>query len=61
MRRKSMALGLLVLIGFMALMVVLTVVYSTVDTLMGAPVARMTTLFCLFAVVTVSLMAWRKK
>ena len=61
MRRTSMALGLLALIGFMALMVVLTVVYSTVDTLLGAPVARMTTLFCLFAVVTVALMAWRKK
>lgn len=61
MRRKSMALGLLVLIGFMALMVVLTVVYSTVDTLLGASVARMTTLFCLFATLTAALMAWRKK
>ena len=61
MRRKSMALGLLVLIGFMALMVVLTVVYSTVDTLLGAPVARMTTLFCLFATLTAALMASRKK
>lgn len=61
MRRKSMALGLLVLIGFMALMVVLTVVYSTVDTLLGAPVARMTTIFCLFAALTTAFMAWRGK
>ena len=61
MRRKSMALDLLALIGFMALMVVLTVVYSTTETLLGAPIARMTTLFCLFATLTAALMAWRKK
>ena len=61
MRRKSMALGLLALIGFMALMVVLTVVYSTTETLFGAPVARMTTIFCFFAALTAAFMAWRGK
>lgn len=61
MRRKSMALGLLALIGFMALMVVLTVVYSTTETLLGAPLARIATIFCLFAALTTAFMVWREK
>lgn len=61
MSRKRMALGLLALIGFMALMVVLTVVYSTTETFLGAPVARMATIFCLFAALTAAFMVWRGK